>query len=49
MAEHPGSEPYDPDNLLDRRSSAKTLEHHGRTLYFCSEHCRGAFASEPRP
>jgi SAM-dependent methyltransferase len=28
VADDPGSEPYDPDNLLDRRSSAATLEHH---------------------
>lgn len=28
MAEQPGSEPYEPDNLLDRRSSTATLEHH---------------------
>jgi SAM-dependent methyltransferase len=28
VAEQPGSEPYDPDNLLDRRSSTATLEHH---------------------
>ncbi len=28
MAESPGSEPYDPDNLLDRHSSQETLEHH---------------------
>jgi SAM-dependent methyltransferase len=28
MAERPGSEHYEPDNLLDRHSSAATLEHH---------------------
>jgi SAM-dependent methyltransferase len=28
VAEAPGSEPYDPDNLLDRRSRRATLEHH---------------------
>ena len=28
MAEPPGSEPYDPDNLLDRHSRPETLEHH---------------------
>jgi SAM-dependent methyltransferase len=28
MAEQPGSEPYDPDNLLDRHSRRETLEHH---------------------
>jgi SAM-dependent methyltransferase len=28
VAEQSGSEPYDPDNLLDRRSRAATLEHH---------------------
>ena len=27
-----GSEPYDPDNLLDRLSSEATLEHHYRLL-----------------
>jgi uncharacterized protein len=27
------------------RAKAKTLEAGGRTLYFCSEHCRGAFES----
>jgi SAM-dependent methyltransferase len=28
VAEQPGSEPYEPDNLLDRRSRRTTLEHH---------------------
>jgi SAM-dependent methyltransferase len=28
MAEQLGSEPYDPDNLLDRHSRRQTLEHH---------------------
>ena len=28
MVDQPGSEPYEPDNLLDRRSSVATLEHH---------------------
>jgi SAM-dependent methyltransferase len=28
VAEQPGSEPYDPDNLLDRHSRRATLEHH---------------------
>ncbi len=28
MAEPPGSEPYDPENLLDRHSRPETLEHH---------------------
>jgi SAM-dependent methyltransferase len=28
VAERTGSEPYDPDNLLDRRSRPATLEHH---------------------
>jgi SAM-dependent methyltransferase len=28
VAEQPGSEPHDPDNLLDRHSRRQTLEHH---------------------
>ena len=28
MTEPVGSEPYDPDNLLDRHSRQETLEHH---------------------
>jgi SAM-dependent methyltransferase len=28
VANTPGSEPYDPDNLLDRHSRQETLEHH---------------------
>jgi len=28
------------------RAKAATLEVDGRTLYFCSEHCRHAYASE---
>jgi SAM-dependent methyltransferase len=28
VVEQPGSEPYDPDNLLDRRTPQATLEHH---------------------
>jgi SAM-dependent methyltransferase len=28
VAERAGSEPYDPDNLLDRHSRQETLEHH---------------------
>jgi SAM-dependent methyltransferase len=28
VAEQSGSEPYDPDNLLDRHSGQETLEHH---------------------
>jgi SAM-dependent methyltransferase len=28
VLEQPGSEPYDPDNLLDRRTPQATLEHH---------------------
>jgi YHS domain-containing protein len=26
------------------KSKALALEHHGRTHYFCSEHCRAAFS-----
>jgi uncharacterized protein len=29
------------------RSKALSLEHGGRTYYFCSEECRGAFESDP--
>jgi len=29
------------------RAKALTLEHGGRTVYFCSEHCRGQFQADP--
>jgi SAM-dependent methyltransferase len=32
VADQPGSEPYEPDNLLDRRSRPATLQHHYRLM-----------------
>jgi len=29
------------------RAKAATLEVEGHTLYFCSEHCRHAYAADP--
>ena len=31
------------------RAKAVTLEDGGRTVYFCSEHCRHAYAAEREP
>jgi len=30
-------------------SSSENAEHNGKTYYFCSEHCRAAFVTDPRP
>jgi YHS domain-containing protein len=32
---------------VDRGAGNPTSTYHGRTIYFCSEHCKAAFDADP--